>query len=70
MVKTLNMIMKKCKLLWHQQWVETNPSNICIFPKDIHFYRLMVLHDTDVHRENTDVRLVGFHPPWHEPQFS
>jgi len=20
------------------QWVETNPSNICVFPTDIHFY--------------------------------
>ncbi len=43
-------------------WVETRPSNICIFPTDIHFYRLMALCDTDVHRENTDVRWFGFHP--------
>jgi hypothetical protein len=33
---------------------------------DICFYRLMVLRqqlNTDVRRENTDVRWIGFHPP-------
>jgi hypothetical protein len=27
-----------------EQWVETNPSNICIFPTDICFSRLLALH--------------------------
>jgi hypothetical protein len=30
---------------------------------DIRFYHLKVLGDTDVRRENTDDRRVGFHPP-------
>ncbi len=29
------LTLKRGKIL---QWVETNPSNICIFPTDIHFY--------------------------------
>ncbi len=37
--------------------------NIRMFPTDIHFYRLMVLRDTDVCRDNTVVRWVDFHPP-------
>jgi hypothetical protein len=52
------------------QWVETNSSNIS---KHLYFpYRhpfllphgiTLTAFDTDVHRENTDVRWVGFHPP-------
>ncbi len=48
------------------QWVETNPSNICghrfIIPPDGTTLTAFVDVNTDVCRENTDVRWVGFLP--------
>ncbi len=36
--------------------VETNPSNIRIFPTDIHFIAAWWYYAADDRRENTDVR--------------
>ncbi len=53
------------------QWVETNPSNIRKHPNFPYGHLFLSPHsntltalDTDVCRENTDVRWVGFHPPY------
>ncbi len=49
----------------HFQWVETNPSNICIFPTDIRFIAASWFYANGLIRMLPDVRRFGFHPPQH-----
>ncbi len=55
------------EVLWITGWVETNPSNI---RKHLYLTSAKAIsivpwgEVTDVRRENTDVRWVGFHPLW------
>jgi len=50
-----------------KKWVETNPSNIRIFPMDIHFLpppgTLLKTLIKVLIQMFPDVRKVGFHPP-------